>query len=97
MDVSFDPLFPLFEFNRDVARPALVAIRPAHRRGTNALLPRTFVDVRRLDEQVVDVNSPLGFMTGVGDGGTHNLFNFARRPLIPVSYTHLTLPTSDLV
>ena len=75
----------LGHFHHDVARPLLVAERPAHRRGTNSLPSRPFVHEACRHEKRIHVERVagiLGFALGVCDGASQNLFDFPRHALL---------------
>src|SRR6266403_1128995 len=64
--------------DENVRGALLVAERAAHRRGTQPLPARTFVDVRLAHEEPVDVERRagiIGFALGVGDGAAKHFFN----------------------
>src|SRR5688572_11059701 len=81
MDVSSDPLFSLSKFNGDVAGSALNPIGPTHRSRPYPLLPRTFIDVAPLDEQVIHIDV-LRLLARIGNGRLHRLFNLPRGALV---------------
>src|SRR6188768_1685905 len=81
MDVSSDPLFSLSKFNGDVAGSALNAIGPTHWSRPYPLLPRTFIDVAPLDEQIIHIDV-LRLLARIGNGGLHRLLNLARGSLV---------------
>ncbi len=59
----------------------LVAVGAAHRRRTDALLARPFVDIRFRHEELIDIHV-LRFVLGIRDGRVQNLLDRRRNPFI---------------
>ena len=74
----------LGHFHDDVARPLLIAEAAAHRRRTQPLPSRPFVDETARDEERVHVERFAGifrFALRIGDRAAQSLFHFFRHAL----------------
>src|SRR5207247_7945743 len=64
--------------DRDVSGAALIPVCPAHRRRTDSLQPRSFVDETSFDEKVVGIDVFI-LVRRVRNGGLDDFFNLVRR------------------